>query len=496
MNVAMLIAVDNHRDPRVPSVKFAAADVAEFGRALQEFGFDAARQVVLVNADATKTIIESKFKTTLNSLTANDTFFFYFVGHAFSHCGNNHLACHDTQASDLVETSIALKSLFQQIDQSSCQTIAMFLDPRESNWLATEELHDIVDHLDDDELRDNFPLNKPSVCFVACQSEQSSWPSGQNKHGAWAFQLIEAFRGNVPAALELGVRLTADSLQHHLLQTVPQMLALEYTDKRDQTPWTCGTNSNDFLLADLSNLFAKRKAAAHLDDDQVKRVAFVCRQTTDIRSLSGFNKKTHKLPDGVTGATESFIAKIAATEIETDLLKLIGALRQQFRFKRLELNVALPGDGTGTIITPHFTYSLSVSLNPENTSEVIWLRQVSEIKEPDRVLSNEFASIFDRMFDTVEFSPFRLVDVAALIDRIETFDNDQIAVEYGMHPTSCRVRLAGIDSEIQVTERSISMIQRQPQPPKQLLESLFQIQTALLDNHDVRLIAFHETKKP
>ncbi len=494
MNVAILIAVENHNDKRISVVKYAKADAVKFSETLKEHGFDSVNQVVLVDGDATKSIVETKTKTTIKSLTENDIFFLYYVGHGFSKLDTNYVMCHDTQKSDPVGTSIALQSLFQQLRKSRCKKITMFLDSREGGLLPDEEMGSIYGDLIDDELDEFFRSSEHCVCFTACKSGQSSWPSSQNKHGAWTFNLIEAFRGNAPTALENGVLLTSVSLQRYLKRAIPQTLRLNYTDKKDQTPWMYGTGTGEFLLADLTNVFAKRNAAANPHASQVKRMAFIGRRSAGVRSLSGFTK-SHRVPDAMTSATEAFVVKIAAKELADDLQKIANALRDELGFKRIDINVAKPGDGTGTIITPNFTYSVWVSLNPDDTSEVIWHRQVSEISTPERVLSDEFAAVFGKTFDTVHFSPFNRIDVTALIDRIEDLNDDRITVNYDMNPTSCRVSIDDVDGEIVVTEFDVSLIQTQPQPPKRLIELLLQIQSALVDTYGVRLIAFNDAAK-
>ena len=82
-----------------------------------------------------------------------------------------------------------------------------------------------------------------------------------------------------------------------------------------------------------------------------------------------------------------------------------------------------------------------------------------------------------------------------VIDQIEELDNDQITVEYESKPTSCKVSIEGIEGEILVSGSVISLAQTQRQPPTRLLESLFQMQTALIDTYNVRLIAFNEPVK-
>lgn len=493
MNVALLIALEDTGDKRVPPVKYAEADVRAFGRAIHEVGFHEADQVLLVNAEATKSILESKIRRTVRSLTENDTFFLYWVGHGFSENGRNYLACHDTQLSDLVATSVSLKFLFEELRRSSRPPFVMFLDCRQSGLLAALENRRTHGPWIEDEVREFFDSRQRCVCFVSRGAGEESWPSSQVQHGAWAYNVIEAFRGNAPTALEEGSLLTCASLQNYLRQAVPRTLRREYADKKEQTPWIRGAATSEFLLADLTDLLAGRKAPFNPSVGQVANVSLVGRRHDRVRSLSGFKKKTHRVPDEVNDRAESFVAKLAAAEIERDLDAIYAALRAEFRFKRADLDASGAQDGAGAIISPYFNYSISVCLNPHQPSEVIWRRQVARIKEPQRLFAEEFANVFGEMFDTVEFTPARSVDLEALIDRIEELDDERIALDYGMDATWLKLRIKGTRGQIEITPENVSIVHPKPASAKLLLQSFFDLREALVGEFGLGVIPFRDS---
>jgi len=132
MHVAILIAVEEYADKAIRPVRYAKADAIEFGQAIKDHGFGEAGQEVCVDGQATKAIIESRVKKTIQSLVDGDTLFLYYAGHGFSKDGCNYLTCHDTQLSDLVATSIPLDSLLGQLHESKCSKIVMLFDSCES----------------------------------------------------------------------------------------------------------------------------------------------------------------------------------------------------------------------------------------------------------------------------------------------------------------------------------------------------------------------------
>jgi hypothetical protein len=487
MDIALVIAVENYSDSKIPTVKYAQNDAEQFSLAIKEIGF--VEQVVLLSSQATKSTIESKLRKTALSLTEDDRFFFFYAGHSFSENDVNFVTCFDTQPDDLAATSIDLQWLMTWIRKSPCKQSAIFLDSCASGLLADADLRSIYGDLAKDELAVSFEDSERCVGFASCRSGQESWVSGQVKHGAWAFHVIQAFRGNAKVALEQGYCLTSGSLQEYLSRAVQKTLRDAYSDKKDQTPWTFGSTAEEFVLADLTELFDKRKKVANPYALQVVNAKLLRTHRERVKILSGFQRH-HRVPELVTESTESFVASISSDEITQVLETKFKELRSRFGFKRADLTVANEGDGHGTIITPYFNYSISVGLDPDDSTNVIWRREVDAIKEPNSIFSEEFSEVFGREFDTVQFSLPNSINLDDLIDQIEALEDDTLSVSYDMNATNCFLSVDGVAGKIEVTSETLSIVKSGPMQPGLILESFFAIQKALIDTHGVRAISF------
>ena len=153
--------------------------------------------------------------------------------------------------------------------------------------------------------------------------------------------MIEAFNGDAPLALERNSLLTASSLQNYLKVAVPRTLMVDYTDKKEQTPWCFGANSGEFLLADLQDILIRRKAAAMPPGVEVTQLSLLRKEIGTVRQLSGFHKG-HYVPDAVTGATEAFVAKIAADELDQDLKEMHERLIELVRLQAIGRSCGWP----------------------------------------------------------------------------------------------------------------------------------------------------------
>jgi hypothetical protein len=429
MHIALLIAVETYADPRFSPRQFAAADAQGLSDALAAAGYDKLDQVVLIDGQATKTIIESKVRRTLRSLAAEDTLLVYVAAHGWSDRGRGYVICHDTQAADMPATSIAWSSLLSQLRDAECERVLLFVDSC-STGLSNREDFESFTHC---ELRDHFANQEKQVCLVACDEGETSWPAVKLHHGAWASQVIAAFAGTAPSALVNKELLTAKSLQAYLQTALPRVLQKSSSNQRTQTPVCYGPSSGEFLLADLSDVLANRTASGKPAAENVLHVTLLREQVESIRSLAGF-KKTDKVPNAVNSYARSLVAELGSGPIEADVNEVRDALRKNFSFKRKDLDAAAPGDGTGSILTPYFVYSVTVTLNPANPAEIIWRRTITDIKEPEQVLSAAFENTFPKTFSTVEFTPPQPIDLPTFIDQLEDADDDRIKLKYDPKP--------------------------------------------------------------
>ncbi|MBA4017182.1 MAG: hypothetical protein C0483_08420 [Pirellula sp.] len=490
--IAILIAVENYSSPGIEQVRYARNDAEALSEALALHGFDKADQTLLIDGDATKGAVESKVRRAIARLRSDDVCYFYYAGHAFSKAGRNFLTCHDTQEFDWEGTSIALAALFKELQDSECKHIALFLDCGASGMRATPGMRGIYDNLQASELEGFLQHTEHCVCFAACQSDETSYPTNHHKHGVWTYHLIEALKGNAPSALRKNLLLSS-SLQNYLGSEVARSLSIEHTKPIRQTPWMSGGTSGDFLVADLRPILAARKKADAPGNELVNKVSFTANESSRVKSLSGWNS-SYRLPDRANDTAQSFIAGLSVTEIKDDLDSVYQSLKNSFHFTRREISASEPLDGSGTIVTPYFNYSVSVTLNPNSLSEVIWTRTVDAIKQPDQILSDAFGEVFDNVFDTLEFSLPAEVEVADLIDAVEAAKNPHLKVTYDRDCTYCDLEIAGSAEAVRMTADTLSIVHSRRRKTKALIESFNTIKKLVLA-HDVPLISFARPAK-
>jgi hypothetical protein len=483
MNVALLIAVEAYADDGLTRA-YAADDARALSAALAAAGYAKPDQVLLVDGQATKTAIESKVRRTLRSLRAEDTLLLHVSALAYSDRGRDFLLCYDSLLDDLPGTSVAWAAVLAQLRDCDCQRVILLLDMDSRGLAEANELQPMQFA----ELEEFFSARPGRVCLTACSAGETSWPSPQLGHGAWASQVIAALQGNAPTALIDGSLLTAGRLQKFLDSALPRVLKQAYSTEKPQTPQCFGANPGDVLVVDLSDVRSQRTGGLSLED--ASRVTLAHEQVQSIRTLPGF-KKEQKPPSVINSYAKSLVADLTAEQIDQDVNQVRDALKKHFAFKRKDLDAASAGDGTGSVRTPYFHYSVSVRLNPADPGEVIWRRQVAEITDPEQVLSAAFESVFPKTFALLEFTPSEAIDVSSVIDALEEADDERFKLNYDPAATCCRLSAAGLLGQFEITKERFALLYLHPQPPRQLLEAFQQIQKMLTADLKVKGIGFN-----
>ena len=477
-NVALLIAIEDYTEERIPSVLFAAADLKAFSETLASLAFADCNQVCRLNAQATKTGIESDLRAVARRLTKEDTFFLFYVGHGFELDGTNYLACYDTRSDDLAQTSISLQAIVDLLSSSDCRHISVFLDASHQGLSAASSLRATPAPLDDAALEKSIVGLKHAAGFVACRSHEESHSSSHLKRGIWTHHVLEALRGDAIAAKFDARCVTSTSLQSYLSRAVPRTLRAEFAAPIVQTPWMCGDVSADFVVADLTPVLEQKLQETTPPVPRLDAVVISATKSQPVKHLPGF-KKSHRLPDSKNSNSDAFIASITEATLQSDLEATFLMLKAAYRFKRLDLEKRGPADGAGVIATPFFEYAISVELDPDDVMQVVWKRSISKISDPAQVFCEEFDRVFTGVFDTIEISPDQPLDVTTVIDRIEQLDSSDFTATYDSDCTQCFVRVAGISTIIRITASGVFISDQRVESPNALLTSAMMIQQKL-----------------
>jgi hypothetical protein len=446
---ALLIAVETFFEA-APPVPYAAADATELLRALPAAGYNPQKCLLLAAHHTTKAVIESHLRRLPKLVGKADSVLVLVVTRGFSLKGRGHLACADTILPDPAETALPVADLVAALHRTRCQEITVLLDI--DPLTLPDEL--TPSGLDEGELARLFDESPACVGLLAAEPGGRSFESAQLRHGIWRHHLIEAFTGKTRSGVNKDGTLTAAGLHTFLEDAVPRTLRRTYETSAEQTPLLFGEGNAGAVVADLGKLLGP--GGELLDPSRMKRVVFRSESAGRVKDLSGF-RKTHTLPERANEWARKYVNRIAAGDIKADLDNTFEMVREQFGYKRKDLEVSAERDGFGFIRTPDFEYTVSVSVNPEEPSEVVWRREVGRLNDPAFVRSEGFANVFGGRFDRLVFEFAVPVDVAEFVDRIEDHPPGGVKVSVASGSESAEIRLAGFAGRVSLSRDTVTI---------------------------------------
>ena len=211
-------------------------------------------------------------------------------------------------------------------------------------------------------------------------------------------------------------------------------------------------------------------------------VRFYGRLTMPAKSLTGFDKRL-RTPDDPDALLASF-GKMATADVEQDLDKVYEKLKSAFGFKRRELVVDGPVEGSGSITTPAFEYRIDLMLDVERDNHVIWQRSVGRIHQPEIVFSDEFQKVFRESLGFLQVDLTTPLDIEAIIDHVEDSDGE-CTVEYDRDATWCEINTQGSNATMRIEGDQLSVKGPTPLSPTDLFECYWQLQEQFLETIDL-----------
>lgn len=447
---AVLIAVEESDD--LPPAPFAADEVRTVAGHLEAVGVVKPRQTLLVGPTATRSAAESRLRRLGTALKPGDTAWFVFAGPAFHEGGRGFLACADTLADDRAATALALSDVLQLLGSTGA-TVRCLLD---------------APGLSDDELTDQFPSDGTAVALTAAAEGQPSHAAGGRR--LWLQLVGDAISGQAPAAL-VDSELRAGTLTEWAAKELPRAVRKVISSPKKQTPGLFGPP--DAVLATVTT--TARKAAPKLDLKQLKRIVFRGESRDRVKNLTGF-QKSFKVPEAATPSARKWTYRMAADDLLAQVEETYNALREHLGFKRKDLESTVGSDGLGFIRTPTFDFTVSVSLDPDDPTSVVWRREVSQVTDPDVLRADGFRHVFGNALDTLQFDFERPIDVEALVDRIEDDPPPGVKVRVASDASACDVTVQGFAGRIHVERASLRVEGPPGLSPDSLVEQFFAFQ--------------------
>jgi hypothetical protein len=485
----IIIAVEIYFESKdFPKVNFAQKDAEDLIAAFKLLGYDDEDFVVLLNEKATRTSIIQKVKKISERALENDRIIFYFAGHGFYENGENLLGSVDAIKTAKLETCVPINTILGYLKKSASNHKILFLDCCHSGFEAGEYIRDGLDSFEADELVYQFSQEEYFIGFASCKTNQTSFSHPNLKNGVWSHFLIKALSGDADGVYTKGL-LFSDKLQAFLNKQTAEYVKLNTVAKKDQTPIKFGSETDKFIIADLNPIFEERERSRKVSDLAFTNISLLSEESDSIKSLPGFQKGYHKVPTYVGSTPNGFIQDIGNQIIEEEISSIGEAIKNALGYKRAEIRAG-SDKGGGSIETPDFDYSISISQSESDPSEYVIIRSLENFRNSEIVNSPEFNKVFSNHFDRLTFDLNNSLKIETLIDKVEALEKGSpITVKYNPSDMSkCKIFIEGLNYEIVVDSNTISITTSYATNPERLINAFRETHKAMLQNPELKML--------
>jgi hypothetical protein len=214
----------------------------------------------------------------------------------------------------------------------------------------------------------------------------------------------------------------------------------------------------------------------------ISGISFIGRGGGQVKTLAGFKKGHHTVPDAANAVTNAFLGKICERELAGSAEKLFQDARARLGYKRKDVTLTVTGT-TAVLTAKDFTVEIFYALEeaaPGRYAVTTILRDVSSAELAQR---EEFAMIFAGKFTEISFALKKGARVEAVIDVIEGLDGEGgLAVNYPSDCRECVIRVEGVDASVRCSGATLEMVFPRAGAPHELMAGFAAVREAFQVN--------------
>ncbi len=218
--------------------------------------------------------------------------------------------------------------------------------------------------------------------------------------------------------------------------------------------------------------------SAELPSHVVAAIAFVGRGGGLVKTLGGFRKAQHTVPDAANATTNAFLAKICAAELAEEAERLFQDVRTGLEYKRkdVSLNVTSP---LANLAAKNFSLELLYALDDAEPARYRVTTTLRDLTDVALARTEAFGRVFAGRFSEIEFALRKGARVEAVIDAIEALDGaNGLAVDYPSDCRDCLIRVAGVDAQVRCTGAALDVIFARAGGPAELIDAFTAVREA------------------
>ncbi len=210
----------------------------------------------------------------------------------------------------------------------------------------------------------------------------------------------------------------------------------------------------------------------------VSRISLVGRSSGWVKTLGGFRKQHHTVPDAVNAVTTAFLGKLCARELSDEAERLFQQCKTALDYKRTEiaLEVASP---LAVLTARDFTLELAYALVKTDPASYELTRTLHSLRDGELARQAEFNRLFAASFEGIMFGLAKGVKVEAVIDAVEAQETASgLAVGYPSDCSHCVLTVSGVPAEVSCDGATLEMRFARAGSPAEMVEAFAAVRSA------------------
>ena len=225
------------------------------------------------------------------------------------------------------------------------------------------------------------------------------------------------------------------------------------------------------------------KAADH-PHQFVSRISLVGRSHGTVKSLAGFKKQHHTVPDAVSPATTAFLGKLCLGELASEGERYFQQTKIALDYRRKDLTLEVTSPNA-VLAAKDFTLEIAYALQAGDPAGYDVTRTLHSLRSGELVSLPEFNELFEALFGGIVFGLTKGARVDAVIDAVEERGGESgLTVSYPSDCRHCVLAVEGVAAEVVCDGATLEMRFPRNGSPKELVESFAAVRSAFVLTKD------------
>ena len=225
------------------------------------------------------------------------------------------------------------------------------------------------------------------------------------------------------------------------------------------------------------------KSAGH-PHQFVSQISLVGRSHGMVKSLAGFKKQHHTVPDAVNATTTAFLGKLCASELAAEGEQYFQRTKTALGYRRKDLALEVTSP-LAVLTAKDFTLEIAYALQSANPTGYDITRTLHGLSSGELVSLPEFNELFAALFGGIVFGLTKGARVEAVIDAVEEKGGaGGLTVSYPSDYRHCVLAVDGVAAEVICDGATLEMRFPRPGAPLELVESFAAVRSAFVLSKD------------